>query len=164
MEVLISWSGERSKQVAELIRDWLKGVLQNAKPWMSSEDIDRGAVWFDKLNGKLSTAKFGILCLCQANKDSSWILFEAGALAKGLSTARVCPFLIDLESSEVTGPLAQFNHARPEKAEFFKLNYWYNAPRRKFKSIEIPFSAVHIKLGWFTANSKLARARSEIVR
>jgi hypothetical protein len=42
MNVFISWSGERSKKVAELLDNWLQCVLQSVKPWMSSRGIDRG--------------------------------------------------------------------------------------------------------------------------
>ena len=51
-----------------------------------------------------------MLCLTQENKNKPWILFEAGALAKGLSSSRVCTFLIDLDPADVANPLAQFNH------------------------------------------------------
>lgn len=42
-------------------------------------------------------------------------MFEAGALAKGLSTSRVCTLLIDLEPKDIEDPLAQFNHTFPIK-------------------------------------------------
>ena len=47
--------------------------------------------------------------------DKPWILFESGALAKGLSSARVCTLLVDLKPSDLDDPLAQFNHTLPEK-------------------------------------------------
>jgi len=40
--VFISWSGPRSKQAAEALREWLGNVLQNARPWMSATDIEKG--------------------------------------------------------------------------------------------------------------------------
>ncbi|CAC9976768.1 hypothetical protein [Flavobacterium panici] len=54
MKVFISWSGERSKKVAELLDDWLQCVIQAVNPWMSSKDIDRGALWFTEINDQLA--------------------------------------------------------------------------------------------------------------
>ena len=48
-------------------------------------------------------------------------LFEAGALAKGLTTSRVCTLLIDFEHSELKRPLSEFNGTRPTKEDMFKL-------------------------------------------
>lgn len=82
---------------------------------MPSRDLDRGSLWFGEINEQLKDTTIGIICLTQENKRRPWILFEAGALAKGLSTARVCTFLIDLQPKDVEDPLAQFNHTFPNK-------------------------------------------------
>lgn len=121
MKIFISWSGERSKQVAVLLKDWLQHVNHIIKPWMSSHDIDNGAVWFNEISNQLAETKIGIACLTNENKDKPWILFEAGALAKGLSSTRVCTFLIDLSPNDLGNPLAQFNHSFPTKENMFKL-------------------------------------------
>ena len=121
MNVFLSWSGERSHQVALLLNDWLGNVIQALSPWMSSTDIDRGSVWFDQIQNQLKDTSIGIICLTQENKERPWLLFEAGALVKGLTTARVCPFLIDLGPRDISGPLAQFNHTLPSKDGLFRL-------------------------------------------
>ncbi|WGE51553.1 toll/interleukin-1 receptor domain-containing protein [Actinobacillus equuli subsp. haemolyticus] len=115
MKVFLSWSGERSKAVAELLNDWLCCVLQNVRPWISARDLDRGSLWFGEISDQLKDTSVGIICLTQENKTRPWILFEAGALAKGLSTSRICTFLIDLKPKDIEDPLAQFNHTFPEK-------------------------------------------------
>jgi hypothetical protein len=116
MKVFISWSGNRSRAVADLMADWIKCVLQATQPWMSDRDIDRGSLWFSEINGQLQEISVGIVCLTNENKGKPWILFEAGALAKGISSSRVCTFLIDLDRSELEDPLAQFNHTFPTEA------------------------------------------------
>ncbi|MCI1075396.1 toll/interleukin-1 receptor domain-containing protein [Stenotrophomonas maltophilia] len=121
MKVFISWSGERSRQVANLLRDWLSCVIQAVKPWVSNRDIDRGALWFGQISTQLQDSTVGIICLTQENKTQPWILFEAGALAKGLSTARVCTLLVDLEPEHIKDPLAQFNHTKPDKDSMYAL-------------------------------------------
>jgi hypothetical protein len=121
MKVFISWSGERSKAVAGILTDWLKCVIQASQPWISTRDIDRGALWFSEINDQLKDVSIGIVCLTNDNKDNPWILFESGALAKGLTTSRVCPLLIDLMPEDVRDPLAQFNLTLPNKDGVWQL-------------------------------------------
>jgi hypothetical protein len=121
MKVFLSWSGQRSGEVASLLSDWLCCVIQASRPWISSRDLDRGSLWFGEINDQLKDTTVGIICLTQENKNRPWILFEAGALAKGLSTARVCTFLVDLEPKDIEDPLAQFNHTFPTKESVFGL-------------------------------------------
>lgn len=121
MKVFISWSGQRSKLVAELLNEWLQCVIQAVDPWMSSKDIDRGALWFSEITDQLANTKIGIVCLTKSNLDKPWILFESGALAKGLSSNKVCTFLVDLLPNDISDPLAQFNHTFPDKEGLYQL-------------------------------------------
>ncbi len=109
MEIFISWSGERSKAVAILLKRWIPDVIQQISLWVSYVDINAGARWNNEIQERLSKVKFGIICLTGENTTAPWILFEAGALAKTLEDTYVCPFLIDLKPSDIPdGPLAQF--------------------------------------------------------
>jgi len=121
MKVFISWSGDKSKQVAEWIDTWLQCTIQSSEPWLSSRSIDRGATWFTEIMNELSDTSIGIICLTKENKDKPWILFEAGAIAKGLSSSRVCTFLIDLEPIDLVNPLAQFNHTLYNRESLLQL-------------------------------------------
>jgi hypothetical protein len=121
MKVFISWSGERSRRVAELLDEWLQCVIQASEPWMSSKDIDRGALWFTEISDQLAGTGIGIVCLTRENKIKPWILFESGALAKGISSNRVCTLLIDLKPTDVENPLAQFNHTMPNRTGLWEL-------------------------------------------
>lgn len=120
MIVFISWSGELSGAFAELLRNWLPDVIQRVKPWISSQDIDKGSLWSSELNDALATT-VGVLCVTQENKDAPWLLFEAGALSKGLTKSRVCPLLIDLRREDVRPPLSLFNLTLPDEADMWKL-------------------------------------------
>lgn len=117
----MSWSGARSRAAAEVLKWWTRCIIQASRPWISTEDVDRGALWFSEISNNLSDTSIGIVCLTHENKDRPWILFEAGALAKGLSNSRVCTFLVDLEPSDVRDPLAQFNHTQPNEQDMRKL-------------------------------------------
>lgn len=115
MKVFISWSGDRSRAVASMLSDWLQCVIQACRPWISTRDIDRGALWFSEIGQQLSDTTIGVVCLTHENKNRPWILFETGALAKGLSSSRVCTFLVDLQPGDLDDPLAQFNHTLPNQ-------------------------------------------------
>ena len=121
MKIFISWSGERSKKVAELLDDWIQCVIQAVDPWMSSKDIDRGALWFTEITDQLASTSIGIVCLTKENRNKPWILFESGTLAKGLTSNRVCTFLIDLAPTDLENPLAQFNHTFPVRDSVWEL-------------------------------------------
>src|SRR5258706_4502892 len=115
MKIFISWSGSRSKAVAEILVEWIKCVLQASHPWVSTRDIDKGALWFQEIFEQLKDTSMRLVCLTQENKNRPWILFECGALAKGLSSNRVCTILVDLKPTDVENPLAQFNHTEPTR-------------------------------------------------
>lgn len=115
MNVFLSWSGPLSRAIAEAIRDWLKCVLQGANPWLSAVDIDRGALWADRINSQIATTSVGIVCLTAENRMKPWILFEAGALARGLSQNLVCTVLIDLQPADVSAPLSMFQSTRLDR-------------------------------------------------
>lgn len=126
MEIFVSWSGQRSRAVAELLKKWIKMVLQGTEPWVSTQDLESGSLWVSDLNQQLSVSATGIVCITQENKTAPWIHFEAGALAKGLTKARVCTFLIDLKPEDIANPLGQFNHTLPTRDSMWKLVKSFN--------------------------------------
>lgn len=127
MKIFISWSGERSKAVAEILCEWIQLVLQSSKPWISSNGIERGALWFNNIMDELADTKIGVFCLTRENKDRPWILFEAGAVTKGQDVARVCTLLIDLPSTELEPPLSQFNYSSVTPEDMWKLIFTLNS-------------------------------------
>lgn len=120
MNVFISWSGPLSKAFGELLVTWLPDVIQRVKPWLSSQNIDKGSLWPREINEALSTT-VGISCVTQQNKHAPWLLFEAGALQKGLTEARVCPLLIDLEKKDLEPPLSLFNLTALDREDMSQL-------------------------------------------
>jgi TIR domain len=108
VKVFISWSGERSKELAIALKGWIPLILQYAQPWVSEKDISAGDRWAQAISGELESSNFGILCITPENIRSEWILFEAGALSKSMLDAKVIPLLFGLELSDLSGPLSQF--------------------------------------------------------
>lgn len=121
MKVFLSWSGVKSQKIAIILRDWIPSVIQSVEPYVSSEDIDKGARWNGEIAKELDESAFGILCVTKDNTEEPWLLFEAGALSKRIDISRVCPFLFDLKRSDLKGPLSQFQSSLFEKEEVRKL-------------------------------------------
>lgn len=124
MKIFISWSGNASHVAASALKEWLPNVFQSIETddvFLSSEDIAKGAVWFSELGQILDESGFGVLCLTPENLTAPWILFEAGALSKHLSSARVVPLLIGVGDEALKGPLSHLNGAGVSADEIRKL-------------------------------------------
>ena len=121
MKVFISWSGNKSHKVGLVFRDWFPSVIQTIEPYVSSEDIDKGARWSTDIAKELENSTFGILCVTKENLEAPWLSFEAGALSKTMDKSLVSPFLFDLKRSEVKGPMLQFQSTIFQKEDIKKL-------------------------------------------
>jgi len=89
-------------------------ALNYVEPFVSDKDIQAGDRWAQKIAGELESANFGIICITPENISSEWILFESGALSKSMLDGKVIPLLFDLELSDLTGPLSQFQAQKLE--------------------------------------------------
>ena len=119
MRVFLSWSGRASKLVAEGLRDWLPNVIQAIEPWLSSEDIPLGVSWQSEISDRLQTSAAGIICITRENAGATWLNYEAGSLSR--RDVLVCPYLLDLEPSELEGPLIQFQSAKADRHDTLAL-------------------------------------------
>jgi hypothetical protein len=95
-------------------------VVHQVDAWISSRDIDPGRRWALALGRELEQSDFAVVCLTRENRNSPWILFEAGAAARSLE-ARVVPLLLGIGASELDGPLAQFQSLPADEAGMRKL-------------------------------------------
>jgi hypothetical protein len=121
MKVFISWSGETSKNIADIFRQWIPSVIQSVKPYYSPDDITKGTRWSSEIAKELDESKVGIICLTAENLESPWIMFEAGALSKNIDKSKVCPILFGVDPSDIKGPLVQFQAAKFTKDEIKKV-------------------------------------------
>ena len=126
MKVFVSWSGETSRGVAELLRKWLPAIIQSTQVFFSPEDIDKGANWDSVIRDELNSSSYGIVCLTPQNVDAPWINFEAGAIANTLDS-RVSALMIGINPSDISGPLVRYQATCIEKEDFFKLIKGINA-------------------------------------
>ncbi len=120
MKVFISWSGELSKKVADAINKWLPCLLQTVKIFYSPEDIEKGENWDQRISAELSDCNYGLICLTQENVSAPWINFEAGAIAKALDS-HVAAIMININPSDIKGPLSRYQATKLEKDDFFHL-------------------------------------------
>ncbi|MBO1267061.1 toll/interleukin-1 receptor domain-containing protein [Arthrobacter cavernae] len=125
MKVFISWSGEKSKDFANALRDWLPYVIQDLLPWVSDRDIDSGAMSMAEIHQQLAEVTYGIICTTSENQARPWINYEAGALWKSLDNqSRVVPLLIDIEREDITSPLGNFQSRLLTRASNRKDEFW----------------------------------------
>jgi hypothetical protein len=130
MDIFLSWSGERSKAAAEILKKWIPTVLRGIKPWQSRLDIKKGSDWHEDLRVQLEKTKAGIVCVTASSLESPWLLFESGALSKSVSKTLLCPLLLDGETLQLEGPLASFQATKATRDEILSLLLTLNGALR----------------------------------
>jgi hypothetical protein len=132
MRIFVSWSGKSSQKVAELLREWIPNVLQQADLFVSSQDIAKGTRGLDAIGHNLEETDFGIVVLTEDNVSAPWINFEAGALSKSLSRSHVIPLLCGIREINLpNSPLRQFQHAQVAGDEMLRVILDINANSAK---------------------------------
>lgn len=122
MKVFLSWSGAASHALASILHEWLPTVLQFVDPWMSSEDITKGARWDPEIGKTLEETSYCIVCVTPGVQREPWVNFEAGAVAKIVSQSYVSPLLLGVSVEALGGlPLSMFQCTRFTKADVLKL-------------------------------------------
>ena len=122
MDIILTWSGTESREIAAFFREWLPDVLPGIQPWISSEDIAKGKNWFEELMGQLSRTAALLVFVTPANVRSPWIYYEVGSIAVKLGEGTVYPYLIGVEGKHVKDtPLGQFQWTVADKPDTWKL-------------------------------------------
>lgn len=123
MKVFLSWSGQRSKMVAQALTDLLPGILQPIQCWMSEGDLPKGKPWFDELAKALSTITFAVVCVTKENARSPWMLWEAGflSLPTALGDRRVAPLAIGFPKGSLDGPLSIYQGTDTTRDDILRL-------------------------------------------
>jgi hypothetical protein len=128
MKVFISWSGDYSKRLGAAIHWWLPKVL-SVDVYFSDVDIGVGARWYHSIVDNLEQSDAGLIIVTPENITRQWLMFEAGAMARSVTQARVCPILFDITMSEFNlngGPLAFFQGVEFTEDDFRKLQKTIN--------------------------------------
>jgi TIR domain len=163
MKVFISWSGDTSKNIAEIFRQWLPSVIQVVKPYYSPDDITKGTRWSSEIAKELDESKLGLICLTRDNLQSPWIMFEAGALSKNIDKSKVCPLLFGVDPSDIEGPLIQFQAAKFGKDEMKKVVKMMNHELGEHSlSVEVLDNV--FEMWWPRLNEKIEAELSKAVK
>jgi hypothetical protein len=99
MKIFLSWSGARSKAVAEAFYDWLPAIIPAVIPFYSSK-MEKGLNWNNELDAELKGTDYGIVFLTPNNLNSTWIHYEVGSLAKSHG-AMIWTFLHEVNPRDV---------------------------------------------------------------
>lgn len=118
MKIFISWSGEKSREIASYLKEWLGQIIQSVDPWISI-DIDKGKRWNEEISNNLEESRVGIFCITDENIQAPWIMFEAGAISK-TRNSYVCTLLFNVRPTDLTGPLTSFQATIFKKEDFFQ--------------------------------------------
>ena len=124
MKIFISWSGDLSKRIAELLSLWIPNVVPYTEIFFSTESLSLGKPWIDGLSKALENVNFGISIVTKSNMQNPWLLYEAGAIYhkdKSSTECTLVPLLIDVSKSALQPPLGLFQAINFEEKEIKEL-------------------------------------------
>jgi hypothetical protein len=67
MKVFLCWSGDRSKEVARILKQFLPKIIERIEPDFS-EDIPSGKEWFPYIIERTRSCEAGIVCFRPENQ------------------------------------------------------------------------------------------------
>jgi len=110
--IFISWSLPSSQKTAAKVYGFFRKLFPTFGFFISSENISSGQRWYDVISDKLDSCNVGIIVVTNENYLRPWIHYEAGALAKVVSKARVMPLLCGVPTRQIADtPLSAFQAA-----------------------------------------------------
>src|SRR6266487_3842154 len=87
MKVFLCWSGDRSKEVARILKEFLPKIIEGIEVDFS-EDIPAGKEWFPYIIERTRSCEAGIVCFTPESLHSPWMHFEAGAILNSIAVTR----------------------------------------------------------------------------
>ncbi|WP_082560197.1 MULTISPECIES: toll/interleukin-1 receptor domain-containing protein [unclassified Brevundimonas] len=110
--IFISWSLPASQKTAQKVYEFFRRLFPTFGFFISSENISSGQRWYDVISEKLDACNVGIVVVTAENHLRPWIHYEAGALAKVVTKARVMPLLCGVPTRLIADtPLSAFQAA-----------------------------------------------------
>ena len=125
MSVFLSFHKSRSHRLATIFHSLLKRTLVGTDLFLSSEDIPKGADWWQFLRSTLVSSRYGLVFLTKEAAASPWVHFEAGVIA-GQKDSKVVVINVDFEEEPVPAPLNAFQQVNLQGLEIRKLIFEMN--------------------------------------
>lgn len=99
MKIFLNWSGEESRRVADLLREWLPELFDSVEPWMAADTFGRNNRWLEANSGGFDQAAMIVACITRANIHSDWSSLDPSSFE--YSVADIPPQLVLLASPDV---------------------------------------------------------------
>lgn len=119
MKIYLSWSGELGRRASEALSSALRQLIPELEVWSPGSDISAGARWVDQTRDAIRASQVALVCVTNDSRGAPWLLYELGVMASSGST--VVPWLVDIEPSDLEGPLQQFQALRSDAQSFRQL-------------------------------------------
>lgn len=124
MKIFLSWSGNISKEIAQIFKKMLEDCFyEKISVFMSAEDISLGTNGINSIYNALTQSDVCIAFITPTNVNSPWIAFEAGVVAgssndsKSNDKKRIIPLLfgnIDMQKFS-NNPLHNYQYTNSLK-------------------------------------------------
>lgn len=122
MELFLSWSGDRSRKLAEAVRGLLVSLYGGRKIRTHlSADIAKGEPWSDALVNHLRASEAVLICLTPEALASTWITYEAGYIVGRTESPRVFTLLYEVTSNDIPDPLRSYQSTTLEPSDIRRL-------------------------------------------
>ena len=108
MKAYISWSGDLSRKVATTLQHWLTKNIYPIQILDIETDIQIGQSWKMKIDEVFQSTELVIFCVTRNSLNSHWFTYELGYFTSKSNTKAIIPLLVDVEPSEVHGPIAYY--------------------------------------------------------
>lgn len=121
--VLLSWSGDESKEIAKCFKNMMSVVFSPVvETYMSEVDSPIGKRGVESLAKILNDCNYGVFFVNKANALAPWIHYEAGAISKESPISRLMVLLLDNNPMYISGtPLSDFTYSMFNKEGVLKI-------------------------------------------
>ncbi|MCF2518535.1 TIR domain-containing protein [Dyadobacter sp. CY351] len=109
MKIFFSWSGTKSREYAQALREMLELTFHGVDIWISDDDILAGDQWSKAIYENLNNSDFLVAFITNENIKAPWIQYESGMFSQKNGIESVCPYLIGVSPEDIgKSPISLF--------------------------------------------------------
>ncbi|MGB7449785.1 MAG: toll/interleukin-1 receptor domain-containing protein [Ornithinimicrobium sp.] len=162
--VFISWSGERSKEVASTLKKWIEEEYDLVSVFFSDDSIEAGQRGIREIHEGLHDADAAVVVVTSESMTSAWVNYEVGVMSGYFKESagqqrKVIPVLVDLDSpAQMEGPIRDFQAVTLDRKGLLKMLESINL------AINVPPSKAEQKLerSWERLEPLLEEAKTHV--